>query len=1094
MSTDLPIRKSANTNRSMTEFIKQREGRAIAFYYNSAELADPEGKQLNRPRRFTSSSAKNVLQFGRTTQISLTTQTTLAATNPQFAIIRNPILFPVATSSSSSSSTPVIPAGPVWPALPAAPPTGLNSVTEFNDVAVGTTNDIYVVKFNSGGTIQWATRIGGVNSENTSSQVSDSNGNVYVTCFYTVNTTSTGTKIYNSDGTVHSTYNTGITGYSNGFVVKYDTNGMVQLVFRLEGATDIFPYSVQVDSNGNIYLLGCNAGNFTLYNGNGSSYGTITNSTSTRDGFLIKYNSSGTVQWITKFTDPGTNFAISLDVDSTGNVYITGYCNNTITIYNQNGTTFGTITNTTASYDVYIIKYDTSGAPQWFTNITRASTSDSNYINFIKTDSNGNLYIAGYFSSSAITLYNSGGTTFGTITGTSTNDSAYLVKYNSSGAIQWATKVAGTGSDVGNSIAIDSTGNVYFTGYCGASAVVYNKDGTTFTTLSNSGSVDVFLVKYDSTGFVQWCTRLASGSDDLGMSVTLDANNNIGLLGFFSSTTFTIYNKDNTTFGTLSGNGTLEVFVVKYNSDGFAQWSAKMTGPGNESASNISADSNSNLYVSGMYKSNPFTLYSSNGTAFSKTLINQNKSNTTTDGFLTKYYSNGTVHWAVKLGNNTYDDNSYSVQTDSNGNVYYTGAYNVLEVNIYNQDGTLFGTLANSGIQDTFLIKYNSEGIVQWATRIGGTSSQQSYTLAIDINDNIYIGGIYDTATATIYNANGTIFGTLTNSGSTDGFIVKYNSNGIAQWSTKISGSSWDEVYSLATDSIGNLYAGITFNSNPASIYNKDGTVFATVAVNTNADLLVVKYNSNGFVQWYGRITGTGGEYVFSINTDYLDNVCIVGYYGANISIYNQDNSLFTNLANSGGLDAFIVKYNSSGTAQWATKIASSGGEWTYSSSADLSGNQYVLGQYNSANSIIYKKDGTTFATLPTTSGTSDAFLIKYDTNGEIIWYTRIGGGGDERAYAMKCDSFGNLYITGETTGTITIYNRGGTTFGTLANTGARDGFLIKYNLNGIAQWAASITGPGDDFGKALTTDINGNVYIVGDYKSNPVTFNKQGI
>lgn len=111
--SDPIVRKNANANRDMTEFIKQREARAIAIYYNSSELADPEGRQVNRPRRFTSSSARSALTLGRTTQISLTAQTVFASTLSQFAIVRNPILFPlrISTALTPSRELPPITAG-----------------------------------------------------------------------------------------------------------------------------------------------------------------------------------------------------------------------------------------------------------------------------------------------------------------------------------------------------------------------------------------------------------------------------------------------------------------------------------------------------------------------------------------------------------------------------------------------------------------------------------------------------------------------------------------------------------------------------------------------------------------------------------------------------------------------------------------------------------------------------------------------------------------------------------------------------------------------------------------------------------------------
>ena len=86
--------------------------------------------------------------------------------------------------------------------------------------------------------------------------------------------------------------------------------------------------------------------------------------------------------------------------------------------------------------------------------------------------------------------------------------------------------------------------------------------------------------------------------------------------------------------------------------------------------------------------------------------------------------------------------------------------------------------MPNSGLYDAFIVKYDSNGVGTWATRIAGTGNESGNGITVDSSNNIIVTGSYRSNPLTIYNANGTTFGTLSNSGDTDAFIVKYNSNG----------------------------------------------------------------------------------------------------------------------------------------------------------------------------------------------------------------------------------------------------------------------------------------------------------------------------
>jgi len=109
----------------------------------------------------------------------------------------------------------------------------------------------------------------------------------------------------------------------------------------------------------------------------------------------------------------------------------------------------------------------------------------------------------------------------------------------------------GTSSDEdGNGVTVDSSGNIYVTG----------RTGGALDSIANSGSSDIFLVKYDSTGEKQWTKLLGTSSDDYGFGVTVDSSDNIYVTGY------TAGGLDNN-----SNSGSLDIFLVKFNSDGVKQ-------------------------------------------------------------------------------------------------------------------------------------------------------------------------------------------------------------------------------------------------------------------------------------------------------------------------------------------------------------------------------------------------------------------------------------------------------------------------------------------------------------------------------------------
>lgn len=400
-----------------------------------------------------------------------------------------------------------------------------------------------------------------------------------------------------------------------------------------------------------------------------------------------------------------------------------------------------------------------------------------------------------------------------------------------------------------------------------------------------------------------------------------------------------------------------------------------------------------------------------------------------------------------------------SINADNYGNVFITGQFH---------DPTIaFGsfTLTNSDqsqvTTDLFVAKYDSIGNVLWAKRAGGNSFDDGWGVTTDLNGNLLVVGSFASSSIA--------FGSniLTNSSAIyDMFIVKYATNGNVLWAKSAGGASgFDVANSVTTDSAGNIYVAGYFGS--AQI------TFGSFTLNNSGgqDAFVVKYDPSGNVIWAKSVGGANHDEFSSISTDGHANVFVTGQF------QSPTINFATNvLTNNGNRDFMIAKYDSSGNVLWAKGAVGSQDEVGNSISADIGGSAYVTGYFRSPT--------ITFGNIMlNNSGNQDAFIVKYDELGNVLWARSAIGTFNDEGYSATNDLFGNVYISGgfEFNDTITF---GSTTLVPPAGSTAPM-FIIKYDLNGNVLCASALSGGGDS-PNGVSADPYGNAYVVGDFWSNP--------
>ena len=354
-------------------------------------------------------------------------------------------------------------------------------------------------------------------------------------------------------------------------------------------------------------------------------------------------------------------------------------------------------------------------------------------------------------------------------------------------------QLGSSGEDVAKGVAVDSSGNIYVTGYTDGGL-----DGN-----SSSGKQDFFLTKYNSSGTKEWTKQEGSSGDDFAYGVAVDSSDNIYVAGYTDKK-----------FHGNNNSGRFDIFLVKYNSSGARQWTKQLGTSNNEYASAVATDSSDNIYVTGMTWGG---LDGSTKPSYCKSKTNTVKAfKECTDTFLVKYNSSGTKQWVKQLeGSSKSFDNSQGLAVDSSDNIYVAGFTN----------GGLDGN-TSSGKHDILLVKYNSGGSKQWLQQFGSSKNDFGLGVNVDSKGNIYLTGYTE----------GGLDG-KTNSGERDIFLVKYNSSGTKQWTQQLGTPTFEEANGVAVDSSDNIYVTGWTRGKLDTYSGGDDTI-------------LVKYNSSGTKQW----------------------------------------------------------------------------------------------------------------------------------------------------------------------------------------------------------------------------------------------------
>jgi hypothetical protein len=361
-------------------------------------------------------------------------------------------------------------------------------------------------------------------------------------------------------------------------------------------------------------------------------------------------------------------------------------------------------------------------------------------------------------------------------------------------ALIYSTFLGGSVGDAGNSIAVDSSGSAYITGYTSSTDFPTSSQAYQKTKRSVSRS-NAFVTRLSADGAtILYSTYLGGTGYESGNGIAIDSSGNAYITGESDSTDFpTTSGAYQTT--NLSGATT---FVTKLSATGAALiYSTYLGGTSSEAGNGIAVDSSGNAYVVGFTSSTDFPVTSG---AFQKT----NKSANSTNAFVTKLNATGTgLTYSTYIGGSGYEVGN-GIAVDSAGNAYITGY--TASTDFPTTSGAYQSSTHSNGRTSTFVTKLSTTGAaLTYSTYMGGSAYGSGNGIAVDSSGSAYVTGY--TASADFPITSGAYQTTNTSAAGSSAFVTKLNAAGTSLvCSTFLGGTSYEAGGSIAIDSTGNVF------------------------------------------------------------------------------------------------------------------------------------------------------------------------------------------------------------------------------------------------------------------------------------------------
>lgn len=468
--------------------------------------------------------------------------------------------------------------------------------------------------------------------------------------------------------------------------------------------------------------------------------------------------------------------------------------------------------------------------------------SGSDCGNYVKSDTQGNVYLAGYTTSTS-------GIAFGGYQNIlEGDDDAFLVKFNSAGQRLWATYYGGTGYDEAYSLDINVAGEIYLSGGTNSTDFPLYNLSSAYNQSTKGGEIDAFLIKLSPIGIPIWATYYGGSYNDVGykLPIILDSDGNLFMASMTGSLDFPLQNLSGAYNQSVAvTSGIVDAYLVKFSPSGALLWATRYGGGGNDQTNSLAVDSLGNIYMTGTTASSDFPLQNLPGA------FNQSFWSGGSEAFIVKFSSSGERLWSTYFGGSN-EENIFSVSIDTSGSLYLSGATNSIDFPVKNYAGA-YNQAQFAGDLDGFIAKFSPSGEELWCSYYGGSAQDRALTIAIDVSGNIYMAGNTFSTDLPLQSQIGAYYQGLTEAFN-DAYLVQFSSDGALQWATYYGGTGFDEAYSLEIDVSSDVYMGGRTYATNFPVQNQVGA-FNQVAFAGVNDAFLVKFSETQNIFGLTKIT-----------------------------------------------------------------------------------------------------------------------------------------------------------------------------------------------------------------------------------------------
>ena len=450
---------------------------------------------------------------------------------------------------------------------------------------------------------------------------------------------------------------------------------------------------------------------------------------------------------------------------------------------------------------------------------------------------------------------------------------ALILSITSYAQTDWAKKFGGNSHDQGTDICIDNMGYIYTTGFY-EGIVNFDPNGNASGTLGSVGQRDFFIAKYDNFGSLVWVKGIGGGSNDHGRSITLDGLGNLYIAGDFDGL---IDFDPGVGLNLKDVQGGSDIFLAKYDTQGNFLWAKTFGGIGVENCRDMIIDGNGDLIITGIFQGTAD--FDPNGGVASMTSAGSY------DAFMVKLDDMGNYLWSksIKSQNSNYIN---QLALDYSGNINVVGYFQGT-ADFDPSTGTF--PLTTIGNKSIFFGKYNGQGELINVQMIGGSGFEEGKSIAVDLQNNVYITGDFRGVVDFDPSGNTTF---LTSAGLRDVFVAKYNSQGNFLWADRVGGQGEDQASALTIDSNNEIYLAAFYNH---MLMLSNDQVFHSKG---NMDIVMTRYNSQGDILFATSHGGTNGDATTAIIANNNNELLSIGWI--------QGISYFTGISLNSAGDRYI--------------------------------------------------------------------------------------------------------------------------------------------------------------------------------------------